>query len=166
MTQSVSHDKFIQVQYALQVLQWKMFHWSLFVGKNKVHINFVNNPLTVQTWCIKLIKLWNQCFKKNLSLMYVFFIVVCLFKKKKNKQQTEITEDSLLLIFSFSLSVHHFPETAKDFTLSLSSLFLVKRCECSLLVGTVDLVFLSQTHSLHTPMSEGVKHLIISISIN
>lgn len=62
-------------------------------------------------------------------------------------------ETALFLFFAFSLSVDHFSKAGQDFTLSLPSFLLVKGCQGPLLVCTVDLVFLSETDSLHTPMS-------------
>lgn len=59
------------------------------------------------------------------------------------------------VLFAFSFPVHHFSEAREDFALPLSPFLLVERCQGSLFISTVDLVFLSQTHSLHTTMSGG-----------
>ena len=59
-----------------------------------------------------------------------------------------------LLIFAFGFPVHHLPEAGEDLALPLPPLLLVEGGQRPLLVRTVDLVFLSQTHSLHTALSE------------
>lgn len=98
----------------------------------------------------------------NICDLITFYVVFFLLKNKNDDIPTEniILQDSLLLVFAFSFSVHHFPEAGKDFALPLSSFLLVKGSKRPLLISTVDLVFLSQTHSLHTPMSEGIKNSI------
>ena len=50
------------------------------------------------------------------------------------------------------LLAHHVAEVGEDLGLPLAALLLVERRQRSLLVGTVDLVFLSQTHGLHSSM--------------
>lgn len=70
-----------------------------------------------------------------------------------------------LLLFAFGFPVHHFPEAWQDLALSLPPLLLVERCQSSLLISTVDLVFLSQTHSLHTTMSARLQVTFISIAV-
>lgn len=60
----------------------------------------------------------------------------------------------LFLFFAFRLSVHHFSEARQNLAFPFPSLLLVERCKGSLFISTVDLVFLSQTHSLHATMSE------------
>lgn len=69
------------------------------------------------------------------------------------KVKTADRQTALFLFFAFSLPVDHFSEAGQDFTLPLPSFLLVEGRQGPLLVCTVDLVFLSQTHSLHTPMS-------------
>ncbi|KAJ8014791.1 hypothetical protein DPEC_G00019410 [Dallia pectoralis] len=56
------------------------------------------------------------------------------------------------LFFAFSLPVHHFSKAGENFALPLSPFLLVEGRKSSLFICTVDLVFLSQTHSLHTTM--------------
>ena len=80
-------------------------------------------------------------------------------KSKRYKKQMWCS----LLLLAFGLPVHHLPEAGQDLALPLPPLLLVEGRQRSLLVGTVDLVFLSQTHSLHTAMSAGL-HLNCSVS--
>lgn len=76
--------------------------------------------------------------------------------KSKGSNNRRQTGRSLLLL-AFGFPVHHLPEARQDLALSLSPLLLVERCQGSLFVCAVDLVFLSQTHGLHTTMSAGRK---------
>lgn len=85
----------------------------------------------------------------------------CHQTKSKGSNNRRQTGRSLLLL-AFGFPVHHLPEARQDLALSLSPLLLVERCQGSLFVCAVDLVFLSQTHSLHTTMSAGQKFVSIT----
>lgn len=130
----------------------------LVCNKRNVHINFSSQTFhhVLYRRMPKLTKINTNTDLSQIWDLMTFYVVFFLLKKKNN----DILQDSLLLIFAFSFSVHHFPEAGKDFALPLSSFLLVKGSKRPLLIGTVDLVFLSQTHSLHTPMSEGKKNSI------
>ena len=60
---------------------------------------------------------------------------------------------TLLLLFAFSFSVHHFSETWQNLAFPFPPFLLIKWSQCTLLICTVNLVLLSQTHSFHTTMS-------------
>lgn len=136
----------------------------LVYNKRNIHINFSSQA----SHCVlyrrmpKQTKMNTNTHLSQICDSFTFYVVFFLLKKKKNDIPTEniILQDSLLLVFAFSFSVHHFPEARKYFALPLSSFLLVKGSKRPLLISTVDLVFLSQTHSLHTPMSEGIKNSI------
>lgn len=67
-----------------------------------------------------------------------------------------------LLLLAFGFPVHHLSEARQDLALSLPPLLLVEGRQSSLFIRTVDLVFLSQTHGLHTTMSAGLHLKFIS----
>ncbi len=136
----------------------------LVCDKRNIHINF-SSQASHRVLYRRMPKQTKMNTKTHLSKfcdLITFYDVFFLLKNKNNNIPTEniILQDSLLLVFAFSFSVHHFPEAGKDFGLPLSSFLLVKGSKRPLLISTVDLVFLSQTHSLHTPMSEGIKNSI------
>lgn len=62
---------------------------------------------------------------------------------------------SSLLIFAFGFPVDHLPKARQDLALPLPPLLLVEGGQSSLFIRAVDLVFLPQTHSLHTTVSAG-----------
>lgn len=70
-----------------------------------------------------------------------------------------------LLLLAFGLPVHHLPEARQDLALPLPPLLLVEGGQSSLFICTVDLVLLSQTHSLHTTMSAGSHLKFVSIAV-
>ncbi len=67
---------------------------------------------------------------------------------------------ALLLLLDFL--VNQFPELPQDLILSLGAFHVVELGERTLLIGTVNLVFLSQSHGFHTPMS-GKKEIYINM---
>lgn len=71
-------------------------------------------------------------------------------------QRVQLQTRCSLLLLAFGLPVHHLPEAGQNLALSLPPLLLIEGCQRSLFISTVDLVFLSQTHSLHTTMSAGL----------
>lgn len=78
-------------------------------------------------------------------------------------QRVQLQMRCLLLLLAFGLPVHHLPEAGQNLAFSLPPLLLIEGCQCSLFISTVDLVFLSQTHSLHTTMSAGLSLRLVRI---
>lgn len=78
-------------------------------------------------------------------------------------QRVQLQTRCSFLLLAFGLPVHHLPEAGQNLALSLPPLLLIEGCQCSLFISTVDLVFLSQTHSLHTTMSAGLRLRLVRI---
>lgn len=78
---------------------------------------------------------------------------------KVNPSRWRETKQQSLLLLAFGFSVHHFSETRQDLALAFPPLLLVEGGQSSLFIRAVDLVLLSQTHSLHTTMSAGGKKI-------
>ena len=97
-----------------------------------------------------------MCCKKNQDHLYSKWRN---WKRKKNnnkwqkkKGTLKIIRSSALLLFAQFL-VDHFAKLAQDFDLTLLSLFSAEHGQRPLLVGRVNLVFLTQTDGFHSPMS-------------
>lgn len=127
---------------------WKHLQEMDRKGKENTTENFSDTIFTVKTLLhCTLSSNWEE--KKKLYTS-------CHQTKSKGSNNRRQTGRSLLLL-AFGFPVHHLPEARQDLALSLSPLLLVERCQSSLFVCAVDLVFLSQTHGLHTTMSAGRK---------
>ena len=57
-------------------------------------------------------------------------------------------------LFVFEFLVNELLELGEDFVFSLGALLVVELGEGSLLISAVDLVLFTQSHGLHTSMSE------------